>query len=442
LFDDCVFQILDDGKDNLWMSCTKGVFRASRQQLNDFADGKISYINSISYGTADGLKSRECTGGGQPAGWRSRDGRLWFPTVKGVAMIDPQHLKFNEQKPPVVIEQVIADDKPVDRRAGAELAAGVYRLEFQYTGLSFVAPEKVRFKYKLEGFDRDWVDAGTRRVAYFTSVPPGHYTFRVMASNNDGVWNEEGAAFAFYIEPRFYQTYWFYLLLLLVAGLAGRAIYHLRIKRIKAQFAAVLVERSRLARDIHDTLAQGFVGISLQIEAVGKMMDKSPTAAKQHLELAQSLITHSLSEARRSVWDLRAQALESADLATALSDEAKRLTAGTSVRAEFHVTGAPRPLPATVESNLLRIGQEAMTNVMKHAKAERILIELAFEPKQVGLRVKDDGCGFESQGGTASADGHFGLIGMRERATRLRGKLAVESRPGAGTEIRVTAPAD
>jgi ligand-binding sensor domain-containing protein/signal transduction histidine kinase len=442
LFDDCVFQILDDGKDNLWMSCTKGVFRASRQQLDDFADGKIQYINSISYGMADGMKSRECTGGGQPAGWRSRDGQLWFPTIKGVAMIDPQHLKLNEQKPPVVIEQVIADDKPIDTRASAELAAGVYRLEFQYTGLSFVAPEKVRFKYKLEGFDRDWVEAGARRVAYFTSVPPGHYTFRVMASNNDGVWNEEGAAFAFYIEPRFYQTYWFYLLLLVIAGFLGWTIYHLRIKRIKAQFAAVLVERSRLARDIHDTLAQGFVGISLQIEAVGKMLDKSPAAAKQHLDLAQSLITHSLSEARRSVWDLRAQALESADLATALADEAKRLTAGTTVRAEFHVTGAPRPLPATVESNLLRIGQEAMTNVMKHAKAERIRVELAFEPKQVGLRVKDDGCGFEAQGGVASADGHFGLIGMRERAERLRGKLAVESHPGAGTEIIVTAPAD
>lgn len=442
LFDDCVFQILDDGKDNLWMSCTKGVFRASRQQLNDFADGKIQYVSSVSYGTADGLRSRECTGGGQPAGWRSRDGRLWFPTIKGVAMVDPQHLKLNEQKPPVVIEQVIADDKPVDMRAEVKLSAGVYRLEFQYTGLSFVAPEKVRFKYKLEGFDRDWVEAGARRVAYFTSVPPGDYTFRVIASNNDGVWNEEGAAFAFYIEPRFYQTYWFYLLLLVIAGLAGWGIYHLRIKRIKAQFAAVLVERSRLARDIHDTLAQGFVGISLQIEAVGKMLEKSPVAAKQHLDLAQSLITHSLSEARRSVWDLRAQALESADLATALADEAKRLTASTSVQAEFHVTGTPRPLPATVENNLLRIGQEAMTNVIKHAKAGKIRVELAFEPKQVGLRVKDDGCGFEAKGNAASAEGHFGLIGMRERAERLRGKLAVESRPGAGTEIIVTAPAD
>src|SRR6185503_10163211 len=156
LFDDCVFQILDDGQGNLWMSCTKGVFRASKQQLNDFAEGKIQYITSISYGTADGLETRECTGGGQPAGWPGHDGRLWFPTIKVVAMVDPRHMKLNEQPPPVVIEQVIADDKPVDMLRSAELAAGVYRLEFQYAGLSFVAPEKVRFKYKLEGFDRDW----------------------------------------------------------------------------------------------------------------------------------------------------------------------------------------------------------------------------------------------------------------------------------------------
>jgi len=442
LFDDCVFQILDDGKDNLWMSCTKGIFRASRQQLNEFADGKLQVINSISYGTADGLESRECTGGGQPAGWRSRDGRLWFPTIKGAAMLDPQHLKFNEQPPPVVIEHVLADDKAIDPGTNATLAAGVYRLEFQYTGLSFVAPEKVRFKYKLEGFDHDWIEAGARRVAYYTSIPPGSYTFRVMACNNDGVWNEAGAAVGFYLQPRFYQTIWFYLLLLAAAGLVGWWVYQQRIKRIKVQFAAVLAERSRMARDIHDTLAQGFVGISLQIEAVGKMLDESPQSAKQHLDLAQSMVTHSLAEARRTVWDLRAQALEQADLATALSEAARRMTSGTPTRAVFNVTGAQRPLPATVENNLLRIGQEAMTNAMKHAQAKSLRVELAFEPKQIKLRVQDDGCGFDAQNGAASRDGHFGLIGMRERAERLRGKLTVESRPGAGTEIKVTAPAD
>ena len=174
--------------------------------------------------------------------------------------------------------------------------------------------EHIQFKYKLEGFDKNWVDAGARREAAYTNIPPGRYTFRVMAANNDGVWNEAGAAVSFYLKPRFYQTIWFYLALLAVAGVVAWMIYRRRIGRVRAEFAAVLAERSRMARDIHDTLAQGFVGISLQLEAVGKVLDQSPDRAKQHLDLAQTMVTHSLTEARRSVWDLRAQALENADL--------------------------------------------------------------------------------------------------------------------------------
>jgi len=442
LADDCVFQILEDGKGTLWMSCTKGIFAASRQQLNEFADGNAPYISSIAYGTADGMESRECTGGGQPAGWRSRDGRLWFPTIKGAAMIDPEHMASNEEPPPVAIEKIIIDDKPVEITANTELPAGIYRLEFQYTGLSFIAPEKVRFKYRLEGFDKDWIDAGARRTAYYTSIPPGHYTFHVMAANNDGVWNEAGAKVSFYLRPHFYQTVWFYLLLLAVAAAVAWMIYRRRIGRVRAEFAAVLAERSRMARDIHDTLAQGFVGISLQLEAVGKMLDQSPDKAKQHIDLAQTMVTYSLTEARRSVWDLRAQALENADLATALADAAKQLTSGTAVHAEFNVTGTPRPLPATVENNLWRIGQEAMTNAMKHARPKHLRVELAFTPKQVTLRVVDDGRGFDTQNDQLSGDGHFGLIGMGERAERLKGKLKVESSAGAGTRISVTAPVD
>ncbi|MFL6214612.1 MAG: two-component regulator propeller domain-containing protein [Blastocatellia bacterium] len=440
LADDCVFSILEDGKGNFWMSCTKGTFTANREQLNAFAEGSVAYINSIAYGTSDGMESRECTGGGQPAGWRSRDGRLWFPTIKGAATIDPEHLKTNDEPPPVVIESITVDDKPIDKTANIELPAGVYRLEFQYTGLSFIAPEKVRFKYKLEGFDQNWVEAGARRTAYYTSIPPGSYTFHVLAANNDGVWNEAGAAVSFYLKPRFYQTVWFYVALLAVAGAVAWLIYRRRIGRVREEFAAVLAERSRMARDIHDTLAQGFVGISLQLEAVGKMLDQSPDRAKQHLDLAQTMVTHSLTEARRSVWDLRAQALENADLATALADAARNLTSGTSVQAEFHITGTPRQLPATVENNLWRIGQEAMTNAMKHAHPRYLRVELAFAPRQVTLSIADDGRGFDTTNNRLSGDGHFGLIGMRERAERLKGKLDIESGEGTGTRISVTAP--
>ena len=439
LFDDCVYQILEDGKGNLWMSGTKGVFFVSKNDLNDFADGRIRSVISVSYGTADGMESRECNGG-QPAGFRGRDGKLWFPTTKGVAMIDPENLKINNEPPPVVIEQVIADEERLDPSKRAELAPGLYRLEFQYTGLSFIAPEKVRFKYKLEGFDEDWVDADNRRIAYYTSIPPGDYTFRVKACNNDGVWNEQDASFGFYLKPHFYQTYWFYVVLAAFAGLIGWGLYRLRLKQLKAQFSTVLAERNRMARDIHDTLAQGFVGISLQLEAVGKMLDESPHRAKQHLDLAQNMVSHSLTEARRSVWDLRSHALDSADLATALSDIARQLTSGTSVQAQLSVVGTPRRFDDAIENNLLRIGQEALTNTMKHARATKIHIELSFHAEYIQLGIRDDGCGFDANDQPHSGKGHFGLIGMRERVERLKGQLQLKSRPGAGTEILIKVP--
>jgi signal transduction histidine kinase/ligand-binding sensor domain-containing protein len=439
LLDDCVYQVLEDTKGNLWMSSAKGIFRASRDELNDFADGRIRAVTCISYGTADGMRSRECNGG-QPAGWRSRDGKLWFPTIKGVAVIDPEQIKINETPPPVVLEKVLVDNHPLDYAERAELPAGTDRLEFQYAGLSFVAPEMTRFKYRLEGYDKEWIDAGAGRAAYYTSIPPGNYTFRVMASNNDGVWNEAGVSFAFYLKPHFHQTRWFYILLAAAMGLLGWALYRLRIRQVKARFSAVLAERSRLAREIHDTLSQGFVGIGLQLNTAERMLDQSTEKAKHHLELAEGMVKHSLAEARRAVADLRSHALESGDLFKALSNIAEQLTAGTGVQAQLQVTGARRHLDAAVENHLLRIGQEAMTNAMKHAKPKKIHLELCFESNQVRLRVQDDGCGFNQENGSYSTGGHFGLVGMRERAERIKADLEVKSCPNEGTEVTVRVP--
>jgi len=435
--DDCVYQILDDKRGNLWMSSTKGIFKVSRNELDAFADGRLTKVTPVSYGTADGMESRECNGG-QPAGWRDDDGRLWFPTVKGLAVIDPMNLKINQVLPPVRIEQIIADNKPIDTSKKADLPSGTERLELRYTALSFVAPEKIQFKYRLEGYDKDWIAAGDARAAQYTGIPPGDYSFRVIACNDDGVWNEAGASYSFYLRPRFYQTLWFYMLLAAGVGVIAYSLYHLRIRQMKAQFSAVLAERGRMAREIHDTLAQGFVGIALQLDAVGKTLREAPQKAHHHLELAQKMVTHSLTEARRTVWDLRSQALERGDLATALSDVAKQATAGTEVQAQLNIVGIPRRLEATIENNLLRIGQEAVTNAARHAQATRILIELRFEPKQIRLFVGDDGCGFDPhQGRSFSDDGHFGLIGMRERAERIKGNIDIKSHQGKGTEIAV-----
>ncbi|HYL98739.1 MAG TPA: histidine kinase, partial [Blastocatellia bacterium] len=440
LFDNTIFQILEDRAGSLWMSCNRGVFNVSKAQLNRFADKQIDRVSSDAYGTADGMKSHECNGGFQPAGCKTSDGRLWFPTTKGVAVIDPDNLKLNELPPPVIVERVMADGKPVDPRAGIHFQPGTGKFEFHFTALSFLAPEKVKFKYKLEGFDTGWIDAGDLREASYTNLRPRSYTFRVKACNNDGVWNEEGASFNFTLNPHVYQTVWFYCLMGVCVLLIGLAAYRFRVRQIRKQFSAVLVERSRLAREIHDTLAQGFVAIGLQLSAATDKLKESPESAEQHLELAQKLIQSSLVEARRSVWDLRPQALEGGNLAGALSDTANRMITGSPIKLNFRVSGTPRVHPAQVESNLLRIGQEALTNAVKHAASSTIALELSFNSGLVGIRVSDDGRGFNPDAAPAASAGHFGLVGIKERVEQLGGRLRLKSSPGHGTEIEVQVP--
>ena len=233
-FDDLIFVILEDGAQNLWMSSNKGVFKVRKKELDDFAAGRIKTIAPTSFGSHDGMKGSECNGGSQPAGWKSRDGRLWFPTIRGVVATDPSDLSKNQLPPPVWIEDALIHQKAIAITQGTALPPGDGNLEFHYTALSLVNPERVRFKYQLEGFDRDWVDAGTSRVAHYTNIPPGAYRFRVKACNNDGVWNESGASFEFYLEPFFYQTAMFYVLCALAVALAGFGIHRLRVKQLKA----------------------------------------------------------------------------------------------------------------------------------------------------------------------------------------------------------------
>ncbi|HEV8484533.1 MAG TPA: two-component regulator propeller domain-containing protein [Blastocatellia bacterium] len=439
LFDDVVFQILEDSKENLWMSCNKGIFRIAKNDFEEHSRGMRASITSISYGRSDGMKSRECNGGFQPAGWKTKDGKLWFPTVKGVVMIDPENIRLNDQPPPVIVERVLVDNEPIRLTGDISLGPGLEKFEFHYTGLSFLAPEKVNFKYKLEGFDRDWVDAGMRREASYTNIPPGMYTFRVVASNNDGIWNMTGASLEFYLKPRFHQTYWFYGLSAVGVALVGWGLHRFRLRQMQARFAAVLAERNRMAREIHDTLAQGFAGISAQLESMTDMIVDSPEA-KDHLDCARRLARSSLAEARRSVWNLRSQALENGDLPGALSVIAQQLTAGTGVQAGLEVHGAAQRLPEAIENNLLGIGREALINALKHARASRVLIELSFDLQQVRLRVEDDGCGFDTEAISSTARGGFGLIGMRERSEQIGGELILESKLGQGTQVSVTVP--
>ena len=440
LLDDVVYRILEDGQNNLWLSCRKGIFHVSKKELDDFASGASASIAPVAYGTADGMVTRECSGGGDPAGWRGSDGKLWFPTIKGVAMIDPERLKTNSHAPPVVIEQIRIGDQSFAPSDRLELPAGTTRFDLDYTAPSFVAPEKVRFRYKLEGFDKDWIDSGTRRIAYYTNLRPGTYTFRVIASNNDGVWNETGATMSLYLKPYFYQTYWFYALCLLALIILAWLLFRLRLRGVQAKFNAVLAERTRIAREIHDNLAQEMSGVSVQLEVLARTMPPGADAAMSALDRARRQVRHGIAEARRYVWELRSPALENNDLPAALAETARRLTQDTSIHAQVEVNGTFRPLAQAVEGNLLRIGQEAINNAVKHAQAQRILVNLVFDAKRVQLIIRDDGHGFNNQATGNGREGHFGLIGMRERAQQIGGTLSIQSSNDSGTEVVADVP--
>jgi len=460
LFDDKIFAILEDKKNNLWLSSNNGIFRANRKELNAFARGEIRAYHCISFGTSDGMKESECNGGSQHAGWKMRDGSLWFPTVKGIAIVDPNSIKRNLIPPRVVMESVHVDRKSVDANRWIQFAPGTRDMEFQYTGINFASPEGIVFQYKLEGFDKKWVKAEMRRTAYYTNIPPGEYQFRVAAMNKDGVWNKTGVSFPFRINPYFYQTRSFLFSCVIGLVFVVWAIYKFRLRRLvqqnlileakvaertstlrkTAREAAILEERNRIAQDLHDNLAQGLAGIVVQIDAAKRVLNDSPSDARQHLEDASNQARDSLEETRRSVRALHPLLLERSDLYQALSKLTQQLANGAPVKVECNLKGKPRTLSKEVELNLLRIAQEAISNALKHSNAQEIGIHLMFGPEQIELRVQDNGNGFKSPKWKTDQDQGLGLAGMQSRAEKIGGCLAIRSQNGKGTEILIQVP--
>jgi ligand-binding sensor domain-containing protein/signal transduction histidine kinase len=442
-----VYGMLEDGSRNLWLSSKTGIYRVSIPLLNAYSSG--TPIPVTAYGTADGMNIRECSGEGHPAAWKLNDGSLWFATLDGVSFIDPAHMPENHVPPPVVIEKVLVDDHARGLDQELRIQPGSNRLEFQYAGLSFVAPQKVQYRYQLQGFDHDWIDAGNRRAAFYTNLPPGHYRFRVLAANNDGVWNTAGASFGLRMLPHYYQTWWFYSALALGCLLLGYLAYRWRVLQVEAQWGAVLRERGRIAREIHDTLAQGFVGISVQLELLARLLAGSreappPKSALDQLDQARALVRASLADARTSIWDLRSEAAgapkQPDDLPSRLSRSCTRIAGGSSAKVYLQVKGTYRPVERKIEEELLRIGQEAVANAVRHAAANRIDVQLIYESAQVFLRVEDDGRGFTNPPGSSGPEGHYGIRGMRERAGEIDASLVLESTPGEGTRVLVAAP--
>ncbi len=430
--------ILEDRTGGLWFSCSQGIFRVKKTDFDALDEGKISGIICDTNGVGDGLRSTAFAAGYQPNALRTADGRLMFTSLKGLVIVDAEQQSLNRLVPPVLVQRVVVNKKAVDIDHSAAFPPGEGEVEIHYTALSYQAPDKVQFRYRLQGFDKEWVDAGTRRFAHYANLVPGQYTFRVIACNNDGIWNEAGASFAFYLEPHFYQTIWFYAACAGLALFVAYRFYEYRIRRMKAEFAAVTAERNRIAREIHDTLAQGFAGISVQLEAGKQMLLGEPKLAEEHLDQANVLARGCLEEVRNYVWDLRHRDQGQGNLAARLSDLAKAIGGG--IPYHFKVSGTPQRLSEPTENMLLRIGQEAIVNAITHARAAKIEVELSFEARYVRLRVQDDGCGFDPDQENARDDGHFGMVGMRERAIQLGGCLTVNSAPGQGTDIEVKVP--
>ena len=446
LLENAVNWILEDDFGYLWLSGLRGIYRVNREQLNAVAEGRASAVQVAAFGTADGMESSETNGEGQPAGWKARDGRLWFPTTRGVAVIDPKVIEVTEVPPPVVIEQVKADEEELEIRSAKSglrnfrLAAGRARvLEIHYTANSFSAPERVRFKYKLEPSDQDWVSAGARRLALYTNLRPGDYQFRVKASNHHGVWNETGASFQFTLTPHFYETWPFYALCgAAVIGLAaGVTAYRLRWQRrlLTARHAGVLAEeRARIARDLHDDLGTALTGVALEID-VARRQSQDGIAAR----LCESAVrVRTLAERMREVvWAVNPQCDTVSSLASFLEQQAGALLRGGGVRGRFEFPEDIPPLPLDSETRhqLALAVREALTNVQRHAEATEVVLGLALREGALVVSVEDNGRGFDVS--TTGSEPGRGLHNLRARLERVGGVVTITSRPGEGTRVEM-----
>ncbi len=439
LFDDTLIQLVDDGLGFLWLGASSGFSRVAKADLHAVADGRARTFLAAVYGTSDGMRTSEATGGVQPVSLRGADGRIWFATARGAVVVDPRHLPLRSTSPPVRIESLQVDGARMEPAKRVSIPAGSRRLEVAFTVPVLLAADQVRFRTRLDGFDRDWIDLGGTRSVTYTNLPPGDYRLRVQAARANGSWGDRETSLDLAFAPRFYQTPWFAALSVLAIALASWLAYRFQMRQVRLRYEGVLAERARIAGELHDTLAQNLAGLALQIESTDQTLAEDTTAARHHVQRARDLVRESLEASRRSVWNLRAEK-DGNGLAEALTRLGEPFAGVDGSHVAVTVAGREQPLPAEVESHLLRIGQEAVTNAIRHGKAEHVQIQLKFEDERVLLLVEDNGMGFSLEDLPRQSAGHFGLLGMRERVRQLRGSLSVDSRPGAGTRVRVEVP--
>ena len=442
LYDDGVFAILDDGEGRFWMSSNRGVHSVARSELDAFASGALRAVSSRAWRSADGMPASECNGGRQPSAIRTADGNLWFPTQRGIAIFDPRAIRENELPPPVLVEEVKTDRRTIPLGDPIALRPGERRLEVRFTANTFVRPEGARFRHRLAGFDDDWIE-GSRRFAQYGDIPPGHYVLNILAANSDGVWSPEGVSLPISIEPYWWQTLWFRSSATLLALAALVAAFQWRVSALKRRrieqdvFARRLLEsqeaeRKRIASELHDGIGQTLVVI--RNRAMLGLQD-GPVSQLEEISVAAGDV---IDEVRRVAYGLRPNQLDRLGLTGALQalvDQTAK-SSGLHIRAE--ITDIDGLVAKADEINVYRIVQEALSNVVRHARASSGRVAVGVRGSEIEIRIEDDGEGFLSR---AAADSRgLGLTGIAERARILGGRATVRSTLGQGTSVNVYVP--
>lgn len=448
-----IFGIEEDAHGNFWISSNNGIFRVPQQQLNDCADSTTNTVNCLDYGLGDGMPSLECSGGMQPSSCKTPDGRIWFPTAAGVVAVNPENTKISHQPPPVIIEEIVANghklaDSPTDKQ-DLRIPPGLQRFEFHYAGLSFVAPEKMQFKYRLEGWEKDWVDAGNKRVAEYSYIPPGKYTFHVRACNSDGIWNETGAALEFTMLPHFWQTYWFrtFTVLATTALIVGsvwfvaRRRLRTKLERVERQ-QAIERERTRIAKDIHDHLGANLTRISLLSQSAHGDLENPGQAGAQLDRIYDTSreLTRSMDEI---VWAVNPKHDTLDSLASYLGNFAQEYLVSINIRCRLDVPlQLPHwPITAELRHNVFLAFKEALHNIVKHSGADRVTVSLTTDTVGFNIIIQDNGKGFdvvaaENDWETQRLGRGNGLKNLRQRLEKIGGHCEIQSTPGRGTEIK------
>lgn len=432
-----VVGVTEDLDGHLWLACSQGIVRIARDQLDRVVSEPSLVAEHTLYDVSDGIPGRPAWLSGTPTVTRTTNGLLWFVTSNGLAAVDPSQWQRSRAVPQVLIESLVADGRPITPvRDGTSLPPRTSRLQIDFTAISFSAAQKIMFRYRLDGFDTHWVDAGARRQAFYTNLPPGEYRFQVEGGH-DGAWADSPTAWAFSVRPEYYQTTWFSIVVVCGAVLLVVGAFQYRARRTRERFRLILEERARVSREIHDTLLQDLIGVTLQFDSLESEIGSAP-AVRDRFQALRRQLKHSIRAARQSIRDLRAP-VPKLDLHAALRRIVREIIPPHGhVTANVELIGAPRPLPALQEEELLRIAQEAVINAVRHAQATRVGVELRYEPSGVRVIIVDNGRGFDPQVAEFNAHDHWGLASMQERAERCAAQFRLSTKPGEGTMIQVS----